>query len=398
MARLAAQFVALPPERRALAFTQTAARMAVSSVMVEKDFWVSWLLGLLFADPALAPHLVFKGGTSLSKVYGVIDRFSEDIDLSMSPAFVGADESVFAAMKSRTRRDAALAQMQAQCGEQTRNVLMPRLEQAIVEHLGRRTAGAPWLRYEDDAVARSPVVHFEYPTASEAGFDYLRREVKLELGSLTDQRPTEQHAVRPWVVDDFPAAFPDWQCQVTALELARTFWEKATILHAEHHRPADQATPDRYARHYADMERLLRHPDASAMLADHALCARVVEWKSRVFASPVGALRPGRTRHASLAACRRAARRPGARLRADARHVHRVAARVRGRDGPPRRGRAHVERLRRRLITVTRTVTSRMSSIRPKTGTRLAPVRKRLLDVSNRYLKTTSKTGRPCWT
>jgi predicted nucleotidyltransferase component of viral defense system len=90
------------------------------------------LLGLLFADPALAPHLVFKGGTSLSKVYGVIDRFSEDIDLSMSPAFVGADESVFAAMKSRTRRDAALAQMQAQCGEQTRNVLMPRLEQAIV--------------------------------------------------------------------------------------------------------------------------------------------------------------------------------------------------------------------------------------------------------------------------
>jgi hypothetical protein len=214
----------------------------------------------------------------------VIDRFSEDIDLSMSPALVGADESVFAAMKSRTRRDAALAQMQAQCGEQTRNVLMPRLEQAIVGHLGRRSAGASWLRYEDDAVARSPVVHFEYPMASAAGFDYLRREVKLEGGSLTDQRPTEQHAVRPWVVDDFPAAFPDWQCPVTALELARTFWEKATILHAEHHRPADQATPDRYARHYADMERLLRHPDATAMLADHALRARVVEWKSRVFA------------------------------------------------------------------------------------------------------------------
>lgn len=284
MATLASQFVSLPPERRALAFTQTAARMAVSSVMVEKDFWVSWLLGLLFADPALAPHLVFKGGTSLSKVYGVIDRFSEDIDLSMSPAFVGADETVFAAMKSRTQRDATLAQMQAQCGEQTRKVLMPRLEQAIVDHLGRRPDGAPWLRYEDDAVARSPVVHFEYPTASEAGFEYLRREVKLELGSLTDQRPTELHAVRPWVVDDFPAAFPDWQCQVISLELARTFWEKATILHAEHHRPADQATPERYARHYADMERLLRHTDAAAMLADHALCARVVEWKSRAFA------------------------------------------------------------------------------------------------------------------
>ena len=156
----------------------------------------------------LAPHLVFKDGTSQSNVYGVIDRFSEDIDLSVSPAFMGADESVFAAMKSRTRRDAALAQMQAQCVEQTRKVLMPRLEQAIVEHLGRRSASASWLRYEDDAVARWPVVHFEYPTASEAGFDYLRREVKLELGSLTDQRPTEQHAVRPGSSMTFPPPSP----------------------------------------------------------------------------------------------------------------------------------------------------------------------------------------------
>ena len=98
MVKLAASFVALSPERRSLAFAQTGARMAASSVMVEKDFWVCWLLGLLFADPELAPHLVFKGGTSLSKVYGVIDRFSEDIDLSMSPAFIGADERAFDAI------------------------------------------------------------------------------------------------------------------------------------------------------------------------------------------------------------------------------------------------------------------------------------------------------------
>jgi hypothetical protein len=273
MAKLASLFVALPAERRALAFAQTAARMAASSVMVEKDFWVCWLLGLLFADAELAPTNA-----------GDIDRLSEDIDLSMSPAFVGADEGAFEVMKSRTRRDATLAQMQAQCGERTRTFLMPRLEKAIVEHLGARPDGATWLRYEDDPVARSPVVHFEYPSAEASGFDYLRREVKLELGALTDQRPTEQHAVQAWVVDDFPAAFTDWHCRVTALELARTFWEKATILHAEHHRPAEQATPDRYARHYSDMTRLLAHPKARSMLAEHALCARVVEWKSRMFA------------------------------------------------------------------------------------------------------------------
>jgi Nucleotidyl transferase AbiEii toxin, Type IV TA system len=284
MATLASPFLALPPERRALAFAQTAARMSASSMMIEKDFWVCWLLGLLFADPEMSPHLVFKGGTSLSKVYGAIDRFSEDIDLSMSPAFVGADEAAFAAIRSRSQRDAAVTQMQTQCGDRTRVFLMPRLEEAIVNQLGRRSDAAPWLRYEDDPVVRSPVVHFEYPSTERGGFDYLRREVKLELGSLTDQQPTESHAIRAWIVDDFPAVFTDWHCEVTALDLSRTFWEKATILHAEHHRPIEQPTPDRYARHYSDMARLLEHVSAAVMLEDHALCARVVEWKNRVFA------------------------------------------------------------------------------------------------------------------
>ena len=88
---LADKFLALPPLRRALAFEQAALGNAGQAVVLEKDFWVSWLLGLLFTQPALAPHLVFKGGTSLSKVFGVIDRFSEDIDLCLVPGFVGAD-------------------------------------------------------------------------------------------------------------------------------------------------------------------------------------------------------------------------------------------------------------------------------------------------------------------
>ena len=69
-----------------------------------------------------------------------------------------------------------------------------------------------------------------------------------------------------------------------ALELQRTFWEKATILHAEYHRPPDSPTPDRYARHYFDMVRLLAHADAPQFLADKAQCERVVSWKGRVFA------------------------------------------------------------------------------------------------------------------
>lgn len=276
----ARQFLALTPERRALAFKQAAAQRAVDAVIIEKDFWVCWLLGMLFSPPALAPHLVFKGGTSLSKVFGVIDRFSEDVDLSVSPAFVGADAQAFDKLTSRTQRDAAVADMQRLCRVKVQNTVEPLLEAAIRTVLGTPTGGGSWLSYEVD----TQFLFFHYPASQTTGFDYIRRDVKLELGSLTDQQPVGQHAVRPWLAEEFPTVFADWHCEVTALELARSFWEKATLLHAEYHRPADQPTPDRYARHYADVARLLEHPDAAVFMADKDLCTRVAEWKSRVFA------------------------------------------------------------------------------------------------------------------
>ncbi len=93
-----------------------------------------------------------------------------------------------------------------------------------------------------------------------------------------------RHPVRPWIAEEFPSLFVDWQCEVIALDLSRTFWEKATILHAEYHRPADQPTPHRYARHYADVARLLEHSTAAAFLGDKTLCSRIADWKSRAFA------------------------------------------------------------------------------------------------------------------
>ncbi|NVM92523.1 hypothetical protein FHT32_006214 [Variovorax sp. SG517] len=280
---LAGRFLSLPAERRALVFEQAAAGRAGQQVMLEKDFWVSWLLGQLFSLPDVAPHLVFKGGTSLSKVYGVIDRFSEDIDLCLVPAFVGADAEGFDALVSRTRRDAAVLEMQRLCGIKVAQVMQPLLESVIRGALGAPRAADSWLRYEDDEVACSPILYFRYPTQHGTGFSYIQREVKLELGTLTDQQPTQRHRIRPLVSDVFPSIFEDWHCEVTALALERTFWEKATILHAEFHRPDGQGLPDRYARHYSDMARLLEHEDADRFLADASLCAHVVAWKSRVF-------------------------------------------------------------------------------------------------------------------
>lgn len=121
------QFLELSEDDQRLAYLDAALNLKTEAVILEKDFWVSWLLGLLFTLPKLAPHLVFKGGTSLSKVFGVIDRFSEDIDLCLVPSFVGADTAGFDALTSRVKRDAAVMEMQALCAIKAKDVLMPEL-------------------------------------------------------------------------------------------------------------------------------------------------------------------------------------------------------------------------------------------------------------------------------
>ncbi len=136
-----------------------------------------------------------------------------------------------------------------------------------------------------DAATNSPVLLFHYPSTQPPGFEYLKRSVKLEFGSLTDQQPTGRHPVRPWVAEILPDAFADWRCEVVALEVERSFWEKATILHAEYHRPAERPTPDRFSRHYADTAALARHPAGATAITQHDLRERVVAWKRQFFGS-----------------------------------------------------------------------------------------------------------------
>lgn len=271
-------FLILPEDERRLYIEQAAVRRNLSPVILEKDFWVCWLLGILF-ESKFAGSLVFKGGTSLSKIFGVIDRFSEDIDLSHSPTFLQLPE----AGTSRNQANKWMTKAETACGDAVQNQIAPTLEDAVAGILGQR--GQPWFEFLTDPGTHSPVLLFHYPSTRLAGFEYLKRAVKLEFGSLTDQQPVGRHPVRPWLAEVLPAAFPDWQCEVIALEMERSFWEKATILHTEYHRPADKPTPNRFSRHYADTAALAKHPTASKAVDDHALRDRVVQWKSKFFGS-----------------------------------------------------------------------------------------------------------------
>ncbi len=272
-------FLELPGHERRLYFEQAAARRGLSAVVLEKDFWVCWLLDVLFRSE-FRDRLVFKGGTSLSKVFRIIERFSEDIDLSVSPSLLGLPE----AGTTRNQADKWMTLAESACTEAVREQFQPALEAEARGVLGRPERGA-WFEFAADPTSGSPNLLFHYPTDQPTGFDYLRRAVKLEFGSLTDQQPVGRHRITPWLVDALPDAIPDWQCDVVALGLDRTFWEKATILHAEHHRPAGKATPDRFSRHYADVAALARHPVTERAIADLDTCARVVGWKRLFFGS-----------------------------------------------------------------------------------------------------------------
>ena len=99
------------------------------------------------------------------------------------PEFVGADAQGFDALTSRVKRDAAVLVMQRLCSEKVQQVVSPLLEDSISHVLGAAPAGK-WLHFELDVDAKSPILYFRYPSTQTQGFDYVRREVKLEACGL----------------------------------------------------------------------------------------------------------------------------------------------------------------------------------------------------------------------
>jgi hypothetical protein len=224
-------------------FTLTAERRGMGTVaVVEKDFWVCWTLKQLFEHPALSKQLIFKGGTSLSKVYGLIDRFSEDIDLVLDWRVVNEVEDPLGERTTTQQRKINDVLNEKACGYIAEKML-PQLEEALGEHCE--------LDMNPDEKDQGHVVRVKYPkTTNTSG---LLPYIQLEIGPLASWLPHSEHTITPYAAETFPAQFDAPQCSVRAIDAERTFWEKATILHHEAHRPEDSVIPERYSRHYYDL-------------------------------------------------------------------------------------------------------------------------------------------------
>jgi hypothetical protein len=279
----------LPTVDRAALFGETGAGRGVADTIIEKDFWVCWTLKRLFGLPkGAAATLVFKGGTSLSKAFGAIRRFSEDIDLSFDRAELGYAGDRDPEKEGISRKQAArlIDDLAADVERHIAEKLLPALRAAIVKQLGEPTNGE-WSLEIDATDAQT--VNFHYPTALPAaeyeGMAYITPRVKLELGARGDPWPTDEKVIRPYAADDYPDFFENTDTSVTVLSARRTFWEKATALHAEAHRPAESPTPQYFSRHYYDLAMLLDTEEGKAAATDFELLAQVAKHKTTFFRS-----------------------------------------------------------------------------------------------------------------
>jgi len=257
-------------EKRYELFALTAERRGMrSGAIAEKDFWVTWVLGRLFASPFLGDRILFKGGTSLSKVFGLIERFSEDIDLILDWNEVVAGDPN--AERSKTKQDQFNKAVPASSRKYIQNVFLPEVER-LIEGICSASIeeGAP------------DVINIRYPTGF--GDAYLRPEIRLEIGPLAQWIPNARYRVTSYAADAFPDLFDQPSCEVRAIKAERTFWEKATILHQEAYRPEGSPFPARYFRHYYDLSMMAEDPHTRRSALDALdLLSSVVAFKMKFY-------------------------------------------------------------------------------------------------------------------
>jgi len=274
---------AAPEDRRGL-FLATANRLGTPLQNVEKDFWVSWVLDLLFnGRDAGEPRLLFKGGTSLSKAYGLISRFSEDIDITVFREDIGQDIEVgdlegLSGKQQRLRLEAIKQASQVYIQGTLKERLNRQIEAAFREvgvSLARRV---PVVQDPDDPDQQTLLVR--YPSVSTDAGEYVKPTVKIEAGAKSALDPHRSAAIQPYVAEEMLAAnllVPD----IVTIDAERTFWDKVVILHGlrrwHDKRGVLRQQGHRVSRHYYDIYKLTRSPVGQQAATDHALaldCAR----------------------------------------------------------------------------------------------------------------------------
>lgn len=273
-------FLTLSADDQRAACQEAEARMRLRAASIEKDFWVCWTLREMFALPEWGSRLTFKGGTSLSKAWQLIDRFSEDIDMVIDRDFLGfGGEQSPERARSRKQQRRALDALRQAAQERIQESLRPALHRRIGEKL---SASLAWRLEPDADDPDGQTLLFHYPTVFGTA-DYVPPRVKIELGARSDTDPAEKPEIEPYLSVAIPDLLGSSRFTVRAVAPRRTFWEKVMLLHEETYRPAEKKRTARLSRHYYDVWCLITRGVADQAIADTGLFERVAAHRAVFF-------------------------------------------------------------------------------------------------------------------
>ena len=261
-------------EEKQILFQNTAEKMKMHPAIIEKDFWVVTLLDYLFHICPWKHAFTFKGGTSLSKGYQLINRFSEDIDLILDWRVLGYGENEPWEERSKSKQEQFNKEANQKAEIFLREQLLPVLQKELSEYF---SIEANVYIDEDDA----QTINFQYPQLYTN--QSILQVVRLEIGALAAWTPAASVSIQSYVAECYGDIFQKKTTEILTVRPERTFWEKATILHHEANRPENSLMPSRYSRHYYDLYCMLNSGVKETALKNIDLLYKVVEFKQKFY-------------------------------------------------------------------------------------------------------------------
>lgn len=268
------EWLKLAERTRRNIFEETARRVGLpNAAAVEKDWWVVRTIELVFAS-TIAPHTVFKGGTSLSKAWGLIDRFSEDIDLALDRKFLGF------AREDKDMNNSQVSKLRKHSFRYISEILFPEMQKKFAE------AGFTDIEVRLGEIKKTDddplTIEIHYPPVTDK-IEYILPQVLIEVGSRSLIEPHTARSFTSMVGEQFKGrTFADENIIIPTVNPERTFLEKIFLLHETFQTETDSSKTERKSRHFYDLEKLMDTPFATSALKDKVLYNTIVEHRMKL--------------------------------------------------------------------------------------------------------------------
>lgn len=266
-------WIDLDEKRKIAVLEQVGNQIGLPAFAVEKDWWVCVILKAVFQSK-YADSLIFKGGTSLSKAYGLIDRFSEDIDLIIDRHLLGFDELTSNSQIKKLRRTSG-------------GFIINEFRKELIQQLNALGIDPDKyeIRYSDkvDDTSDPNTIEIYYESVVSAGSPYIEKRVLLEMGARSLTEPSEKRSIIPFIDEQYEdSSFRLSSTEVLVVIPTRTFIEKVLLLHEEFSKPIDKIRTDRLTRHLYDLEKLMDTEYGLNAIEDHELFNTIVHHRKTV--------------------------------------------------------------------------------------------------------------------